>query len=137
MVSNGTCLVASTGSPEFDQVLLVLLETSMWVGGILGFLLDVTLPGTDEERGILKWRDLYQGHEEASIQITSIRTYDLPFVTSFLQKFPFVRYVPFLPYYDGKDEDGLASGRDVENNRPDNGLNGPTRTASDDVETTM
>ena len=34
-----------TGSAEFDQILKVLLETSMFVGGFLGFFLDNTIPG--------------------------------------------------------------------------------------------
>ena len=35
----------SPGSDEADQVLRVLLETGMFIGGILGFLLDNTIPG--------------------------------------------------------------------------------------------
>ena len=72
----------------------------MWVGGMVGFVLDVTLPGTEEERGILKWREIQDNQtDEANIVMTSIHTYDIPFLTSYLQKYPFVRYIPFLPYY--------------------------------------
>lgn len=35
----------STGSTELDQVLIVLLSTAMFVGGLLGFILDNTVPG--------------------------------------------------------------------------------------------
>ena len=34
-----------TGSEILDQVLLVLLETSMFVAGLIGFILDNTIPG--------------------------------------------------------------------------------------------
>ena len=37
--------IVLTGSPGFDQILKVLLETSMFVGGFLGFFLDNTIPG--------------------------------------------------------------------------------------------
>ena len=74
----------------------------MWVGGVVGFFLDITLPGTEEERGILKWRKTHEQptEDEEKIQIASIHTYDIPYVTSYLQKFPVVRYIPFLPYFD-------------------------------------
>ena len=77
----------------------------MWVGGMVGFILDVTLSGTEEERGILKWRKIHEcPSDEVTIQMASIHTYDIPFLTSRLQEFPIVRHIPFLPYY-GKEED--------------------------------
>ena len=33
------------GSDEIDQILMVLLSTSMFVGGLAGFILDNTIPG--------------------------------------------------------------------------------------------
>jgi len=33
------------GNVELDQVLFVLLSTAMFVGGVIGFLLDNTVPG--------------------------------------------------------------------------------------------
>lgn len=38
-------LAYSTGIPEVDQILTVLLTTEMFVGGCLAFLLDNTVPG--------------------------------------------------------------------------------------------
>ena len=35
------------GSDDLDQVLRVLLGTAMFVGGVLGFILDNTVPGID------------------------------------------------------------------------------------------
>ena len=37
--------VIQTGSPEFDQILTVLLSTSMLIGGALALILDNTIPG--------------------------------------------------------------------------------------------
>ena len=34
-----------TGAEILDQILLVLLETSMFVAGLIGFILDNTIPG--------------------------------------------------------------------------------------------
>ena len=94
------------GSLAADQILTVLLSTNMAVGGITGFLLDNLLPGTLEERGIKKWRTLFEESEsEAQGRVASIHTYDVPFVTKYLQKFKCVRYIPFLPYYGGTTSD--------------------------------
>ncbi|XP_023223250.1 solute carrier family 23 member 1-like isoform X2 [Centruroides sculpturatus] len=45
----------NTGVPTLDQIFTILLGTNMFVGGFLGFVLDNSIPGTDEERGITKW----------------------------------------------------------------------------------
>ena len=114
---SGSKLVAIfSGSEAFDQVLYILLTTSTWVGGMVGFFFDVTLPGTDDERGILKWCQTHESQtdDKAEIPIASIHTYDIPFLTNYLQKFPFVRYIPFLPYYGTKG--------DVEDPRNENGI---------------
>lgn len=41
-------LAYSTGIPEMDQILTVLLTTEMFVGGCLAFILDNTVPGMDQ-----------------------------------------------------------------------------------------
>jgi len=38
-------LVILTGSDVVDQIFSVLLSTSMFVGGVTGFILDNTVPG--------------------------------------------------------------------------------------------
>ncbi|XP_038061414.1 solute carrier family 23 member 1-like [Patiria miniata] len=50
-----------TGSVEFDQIVTVMLTTDMFVGGFLAIILDNTIPGTDEERGLLSWREHVTG----------------------------------------------------------------------------
>ena len=37
--------VISTGSPVVDQIITVLLSTSMFTAGVIGFVLDNTVPG--------------------------------------------------------------------------------------------
>ncbi|XP_005093309.1 solute carrier family 23 member 1 [Aplysia californica] len=47
-----------TGNEDVDRVITVLLGTSMFVGGVIAFVLDNTVPGTMTERGLLKWRQV-------------------------------------------------------------------------------
>ncbi|XP_023609277.1 solute carrier family 23 member 1-like isoform X5 [Myotis lucifugus] len=54
-----------TGILQLDQVIHVLLTTGMFVGGFLAFLLDNTIPGSLEERGLLAWSQA-QGSEETT-----------------------------------------------------------------------
>ena len=58
-----TCSSELTCVSELDQIIKVLLETSMFVGGLLGFLLDNTVPGTREERGLVA-REAQHGAQE-------------------------------------------------------------------------
>ncbi|XP_049638576.1 solute carrier family 23 member 1-like [Suncus etruscus] len=53
-----------TGILQLDQVVQVLLTTGMFVGGFLGFLLDNTIPGSQEERGLLAWSQIQENSEE-------------------------------------------------------------------------
>ncbi|KFV62099.1 Solute carrier family 23 member 1, partial [Dryobates pubescens] len=64
-----------TGVPELDQILTVLLTTEMFVGGTLAFVLDNTIPGTQEERGLVQWK---AGAHSDSTSKASLRSYDFP-----------------------------------------------------------
>ena len=74
----------------------------MAVGGITGFILDNILPGSLEDRGIIQWKKGTIEGSGDSGSAASIHTYDIPFITPYLQKFSIVKYLPFLPYY-GRD----------------------------------
>ncbi|XP_062404288.1 solute carrier family 23 member 1-like isoform X2 [Sardina pilchardus] len=88
----------STGVVVIDQVLLVLLTTSMFVGGFFGFILDNTIPGTKHERGIIAWNKAHE--EDSNITIESDAVYGLPFnLSSRLSSVSWVRFIPFCPYY--------------------------------------
>nr|XP_023495507.1 solute carrier family 23 member 1-like isoform X4 [Equus caballus] len=97
-----------TGILQLDQVFLVLLTTDMFVGGFLGFLLDNTIPGSPEERGLLTWSQI---HEESEQTMKASEIYSLPcgigtkFCTS-----SYTWYLPFWPRpeHHGKGEVGAC-----------------------------
>jgi len=84
-----------TGALELDQILKVLLETSMFVGGFLGFLLDNTIPGTPEERGLVAW-----AAQHSTSPLAASECYDLPLVMDWLAGQPWAAYVPCLPTFN-------------------------------------
>uniref|UniRef100_A0A674PBF3 Solute carrier family 23 member 4 n=1 Tax=Takifugu rubripes TaxID=31033 RepID=A0A674PBF3_TAKRU len=86
----------STGLVELDQVLQVLLTTSMFVGGFIGFILDNTIPGSKHERGILAWNEAHEG--DFSNTLESREVYNLPFgISTYFSSFPWLRHIPFCP----------------------------------------
>ncbi|XP_013420342.1 solute carrier family 23 member 1 isoform X1 [Lingula anatina] len=94
-----------TGSPEVDQMLIVLCTTPMFLCGVLAFILDNTVPGTLEERGILSMRaelttNSTAGSQGAHIcELESYRPYNIPYLTPWLQKYSWSRFIPFLPTF--------------------------------------
>ena len=62
--------------------------------------------GTDAERGLLKWRqDLESpaagGRDADDVsKANTLATYDIPFVTRYLERWPWTRYLPFSPTFD-------------------------------------
>ncbi|XP_057376803.1 solute carrier family 23 member 1-like [Daphnia carinata] len=92
-----------SGSQIFDQIVTVLVSTSMFTAGVLGFFLDNTIPGTDEERGLTKWL----AHPDPKMEISNEEsgrdlkqcTYDIPVITPWLKSKKWAAYLPFLPSY--------------------------------------
>ncbi|XP_078326657.1 solute carrier family 23 member 1-like [Crassostrea virginica] len=82
-----------TGSDIADQLLSVLLGTSMFIGGMTGFILDNTIPGTLEERGIRKWRETTVTSGGGGESDSSV--YDLPFIQKYLNRLTVTQYLPF------------------------------------------
>ncbi|XP_061495439.1 solute carrier family 23 member 1-like isoform X2 [Rhineura floridana] len=82
-----------TGIEQLDQVISVLLTTGMFVGGFLGFLLDNTIPGSKEERGLLAWKEGYKEESDDTANTTDI--YDLPFGIG--SKFCVANWFQYLP----------------------------------------
>ncbi|KAK7499327.1 hypothetical protein BaRGS_00009302 [Batillaria attramentaria] len=89
----------STGSSIADQIVEVLLSTSMFVGGFVGFVLDNLLPGTELERGLILWRHearLVAGggaEGEATVDV-----YCLPsIIQRFLDRIRCMSRLPFCP----------------------------------------
>ncbi|XP_071090074.1 solute carrier family 23 member 2-like isoform X3 [Haliotis cracherodii] len=87
-----------TGSADFDQVLTVLLSTPMFVAGFTGCFLDNLVPGTEEERGITKWRLSMEG--PGDYYITGEDTYEFPYVTQFIRRIKCCGYFPMSPTFD-------------------------------------
>ncbi|XP_062913044.1 solute carrier family 23 member 2 [Mobula hypostoma] len=86
-----------TGIAEIDQVLNVLLTTAMFVGGCVAFILDNTIPGTTEERGLRKWKIGVSGAK----CLDSRDTYNLPFGMKYLKKYRLFSYLPISPTFTG------------------------------------
>jgi len=84
------------GIVELDQIIKVLLSTSMFVAGFLGFFLDNTIPGSREERGLIKWENQHKNDSGTC----GLNTYDLPWGMDYLNKQNWARYIPFLPTFD-------------------------------------
>ncbi|XP_056140345.1 solute carrier family 23 member 1 [Lampris incognitus] len=91
-----------TGVTELDQVLTVLLSTEMFVGGLLAFCLDNTIPGTRVERGLLNWRSESSG-TSSSNNPTGEQTssYDFPLGMGLVRRAQWLRWIPICPSFQG------------------------------------
>ncbi|NWY03509.1 S23A1 protein, partial [Nothoprocta ornata] len=85
-----------TGVPELDQIFTVLLTTEMFVGGTIAFILDNTIPGTQEERGLVQWK---AGAHSDSTTAASLKSYDFPFGMSAVRSSRWLHYVPICPVF--------------------------------------
>ncbi|XP_061858520.1 solute carrier family 23 member 1 [Colius striatus] len=88
----------NTGVPELDQILMVLLTTEMFVGGTLAFILDNTIPGTQEERGLVQWK---AGAHSDSGSSANLSSYDFPVGMSVVRRSRWLRHVPICPVFTG------------------------------------
>uniref|UniRef100_A0AAQ5ZKS2 Uncharacterized protein n=1 Tax=Amphiprion ocellaris TaxID=80972 RepID=A0AAQ5ZKS2_AMPOC len=112
----------TTGVVELDQVLQVLLTTSMFVGGFFGFILDNTIPGSKHERGILAWNKAHE--DDSSNTLESGEVYNLPFgLSSYLPSSSWCRYIPFCP--PGMPSSLNACGADANSLEPKQPLGQP------------
>ncbi|XP_005144406.1 solute carrier family 23 member 1-like [Melopsittacus undulatus] len=94
--ANKNSTLLETGIIQLDQVIQVLLTTGMFVGGLLGFILDNTIPGTQEERGLLAWKHSHKGEADISELISKV--YDLPFgIGTKYCAVSWFRYLPACP----------------------------------------
>ncbi|ESO98412.1 hypothetical protein LOTGIDRAFT_67954, partial [Lottia gigantea] len=92
-----------SGSMDADQVLKVALGTPMFLGGVVALILDNTVRGTLEERGMLAWRDSHSGstgenkqqqrHNPLSVE----EVYSVPYIQSLYKFWPCLDKLPFLP----------------------------------------
>ncbi|KAG8439165.1 hypothetical protein GDO86_005399 [Hymenochirus boettgeri] len=87
-----------TGLTELDQILTVLLTTEMFVGGCIAFFLDNTMPGTQEERGLVYWK---QGLNANSQMSQELKSYNFPFGMSLINNIPCFTRLPICPVFKG------------------------------------
>ncbi|CAI5785830.1 solute carrier family 23 member 1-like [Podarcis lilfordi] len=88
--------LVETGIQQLDQVINVLLTTGMFVGGFLGFILDNTIPGSLEERGLLAWKEGYKAESDDTVNTSDV--YDLPFgIGSKFCAADWFQYLPMCP----------------------------------------
>ncbi|WP_442909349.1 uracil-xanthine permease family protein [Halovenus sp. HT40] len=57
-------LGAVFGLEPIAQILFVIGTTGIAVGGIVGFVLDLTIPGSRKSRGLTEWEDITEGDNE-------------------------------------------------------------------------
>ena len=76
----------STGAETIDNILRVILSSSMFLAMLLGFILDNTIPGTPEERGLIKWQNQHKAGDSGRGRVARLDVYDLPFITPWLQR---------------------------------------------------
>eukprot|EP00794_Sanderia_malayensis_P003770 gene3770-4292_t len=87
-------------SKEADEIIEVLLKTNMAISGCIAMILDNLLPGTDEERGLKKWRRITSPQDSTNDTQSSMHVYDPLGITSVWVGKKWLKFVPFLPYYD-------------------------------------
>lgn len=77
----------------------------MFVGGVVGFLLDNTVPGaTREQRGLARHSyPTESSKEENKDNIVDAYAFG-PKTMIFLKKIPFSKHLPFLPYFTEKNQ---------------------------------
>ncbi|WP_434737293.1 uracil-xanthine permease family protein [Haloarcula montana] len=63
-LSNVPVFGAVLGIPEVAQTISIVMGTEIAVGGLAAFILDNTIPGTDEERGLTQWEEITEDADE-------------------------------------------------------------------------
>ncbi|KAI0214579.1 Solute carrier family 23 member 2, partial [Lamellibrachia satsuma] len=101
------------GNDTVNQAVVILLTTSMAVGGVIAFILDNALSGTREERGMADSGKVEQtmDNETSTNQTVSsatIATYDMPFGMSVIRKAACLRYLPISPTYRSKRDNSVT-----------------------------
>ncbi|XP_014661646.1 PREDICTED: solute carrier family 23 member 1-like [Priapulus caudatus] len=66
-----------------------------FVGGMTGFILDNTVAGTPLERGII----YFTSAEHSTFHASKLATYDIPYVTGYLDRLAISRYIPLFPQF--------------------------------------
>ncbi|XP_069591407.1 solute carrier family 23 member 3 [Ranitomeya imitator] len=122
---HGVPTTLDTGSPALDMLLLSLLTTPIFLGGIFSFILDNTVEGTLQERGltsnVFSWDPASEEEPHRSQERELAQTYGLPPVLACLvpATYPFTQLCPpptkNIVIAGGEDGKLLSGpGRDIE-----------------------
>ncbi|RUS85054.1 hypothetical protein EGW08_007191 [Elysia chlorotica] len=91
--------IVDTGVPSVDQVLKVMLDMPMFIGGSLALFLDNTVPGTLESRGMAEpdlTKDEENGVTERETEV-ALSAYSWSFYPRVVNVFPCLARLPFMP----------------------------------------
>ncbi|XP_046343832.2 solute carrier family 23 member 2-like [Haliotis rufescens] len=92
-----------TGVAEVDGVLKVALGTPMFVGGLLSIVLDTTVKGTPEDRGLVTWRKnqnvsrVNHGKGDNYNSISAQDAYEWCLLPRIYHRLPLIAKLPFMP----------------------------------------
>lgn len=92
----------STGSEKADEILEILLGNPNMFGGVLACILDNTVPGTIEERGIATWQNVEDPNIAKKVYVEGYAIYE-PWLPKRIRQANFLKYIPFLPNPEDKD----------------------------------
>ncbi|XP_048746226.2 solute carrier family 23 member 1-like [Ostrea edulis] len=97
--------VINTGNTDADNFLKMITRNPNFSGFLIALILDNTVPGTLEERGMIVWQATDQDDEKAG-QNNNLEegreVYDIPVLSKFLRKYRISSYIPFLPTYSAR-----------------------------------
>ncbi|XP_059164789.1 solute carrier family 23 member 1-like [Physella acuta] len=85
-----------TGSDDADRIIYVIFGTPMFIGGVLALVLDNTVPGTRESRGMTTWTshaDLGSSLSSADVE----QVFSWSWYPRLLKVAPFLPRIPFMP----------------------------------------
>ncbi|XP_046327505.2 solute carrier family 23 member 2-like [Haliotis rufescens] len=89
----------NTGNPEGNAILKVICGTPMFLGGMIAVILDNTVKGSIEDRGIAKWRERH-GADSSTQEggaISSSVAYGWTCIPSLYKRLNILSYLPFMP----------------------------------------
>lgn len=86
----------STGSDKADEILKILLGNPNMFGGVLACILDNSVPGTIEERGIATWQNVEDPKAAKKVYLEGYNIYE-PWLPKRIREANFLKYIPFLP----------------------------------------
>lgn len=97
-----------SGNETVDGIVKGLLGNSMFLGGLVAFVLDNTVRGTLRERGFFTADSdgVKNKYEHDEYLTTESEAYSLPYVETCIKHLPFLRHLPFIQSVNVRKADG-------------------------------